>query len=233
MPRSGTTLVDQILASHPEAQSLGESGAVATILALYQEKLGRTYPDGMEDLGASDRTELSEALRQALGHHDGITVDTSPSNLLYAGLIAELLPDARFVYCQRDSRDTCVSIFEQPLSAAHGYANRLEDLGRYYSACFDLARHWQSLLGDRLYTARYEQLCESPESGIKGLLAACSLPFNAKCLEFYRQERAVITPSAGQVRQPISRQSIGRWQRYASELQPLLAQLPQDSYATA
>lgn len=229
MPRSGTTLVDQILASHPGTVSLGESGAVTRVLDKYRSHLGRDYPCG-QILSAEQRAVLENTLRGELPGGDRVAVDTTPANLAYVGLLAELLPGARFVYCQRDSRDTCVSIFEQPLSKAHGYANRLVDLGRYYGASFSLAQRWRDMLGSGFYTLQYEELIAEPRAAIPALLDACGLPFDPACLEFHRHRRAVITPSAAQVREPVHARSIGRWRHYGDFLAPLLEQLPGESF---
>ena len=173
---------------------------------------------------------LTEELEEALDANAPVCVDTTPANLPYLGLLSELLPDAKFVLCQRDSRDTCVSIYEQPLSSAHAYANSLTDLGRYYTANFRLSQHWRGLLGDRLHMVQYERMTANPAREIEQLLYACGLPLEPQCLEPHLYERAVITPSATQVRQPVNRRSVGRWKHYENHLGPLLEHLPSASF---
>lgn len=232
LPRSGTTLVDQILDSHPGARSLGESGLVQRLLQGYSKLLGHPYGAKATALTEAQRTALAEGLRRDLPSDGRVTVDATPGNLLYLGLLAELLPEAKFIYCLRDSRDTCVSIIEQPLTGAHGYANRLEDLGRYCRASFRIGTHWTETLGNRLHRVHYEELTSEPEATIDKVLTACQLPPDAACLDFHLNRRAVITPSAAQVRQPMSTRSIGRWRHYREFLDPLLRELPQTTFYT-
>jgi Flp pilus assembly protein TadD len=228
MPRSGTTLADQILAAHSQVTSLGESGCIGELLQRLHQSCGHRYPDFPAGIPDSSRDQLSAWLLARLkpGQQGQIVVDTSPANFAYLGLLAELLPQARFVHCQRNALDTCVSIFEHPLSQAHGYANSLENLGRYYGAYRSLMNHWQQTLGDRIYTLQYEEVVEQTETVISDLLAHCGLPFEQGCVEFYRSERAILTPSASQVRSPISSRSVGRWKKYEGYLEPLIGALP-------
>lgn len=228
MPRSGTTLTDQILASHPQTHAMGESGVINKLLKAYKEQTSHAYPTGFNELSAQGKNELSQFLSTAINPTGEtiINIDTSPSNFLYLGLLAELLPDARFVHCSRDPLDTCVSIFEHPLSHDHSYANSLTDLGTYYQRYRDLVTHWQTLLGGRLFTLSYEELLENPREQIAKLLQHCGLEFDEQCLSFYQTERAILTPSASQVRKPLNKDSIGRWRAYEKHLGPLLQLLP-------
>jgi len=225
MPRSGTTLTDQILASHTEVQSLGESGAVGTLLSRLKEQ--NHFTGRIEELPPEQCEYLKTALEESLSSSPKtrIHVDTSPGNFPYLGLLAELLPNAKFVHCARNPLDTCVSIIEHPLSRAHAYANSLEDLGRYYQGYQKLMLHWESVLGQRLHTVVYEKLLENPESEIRALLDHCTLAFEENCLQFYNTDRPILTPSASQVRKPLSSKSVGRWRVYEQFLAPLINEL--------
>lgn len=227
MPRSGTTLTDQILASHSKIHSLGESGAVGKLLAANSGESDKLLYGGLQQLPTAQRSKLASALESNLANSSAapILVDTSPGNFPYLGLLAELLPNARFVHCSRHPLDTCVSILEHPLSRAHAYANSLQDLGRYYCEYQRLMQHWQSVLGNRLHEVVYEELVQNPEREIRSLLDHCSVDFEDECLHFHATNRPVLTPSAAQVRKPMSNKSVGRWRTYEQFLGPLIAAL--------
>ena len=214
MPRSGTTLIDQIFAAHSDAHSRGDTGLPARLKNTLTQK----------------PTPLGQWLRQQMPIPEGVqcVVETSPGHFSQVGQLASLLPEARFIHCLRHPLDTCVSIFEQPLTGAHAYANTLEGLGRYYQAYRTLMRRWQNLLGERLITVQYEQLVTHPEDEITRLLAHCELPLQQACLDFHQYQRAVSTPSASQVRQPINTRSVGRWRHYEPFLEPLYHVLSED-----
>ena len=214
MPRSGTTLVDQILASHSQVTSLGDAGTAAALEK--QARAGLTSAD------------LSDWLREQMPVEDehGLALDTSPGQFTQLGLIASLLPEARFIHCARHPLDTCVSILEQPLTGPHGYANTLAGLGRYYRGYQELMERWSDRLGERFYTVQYEKLVAAPEEEIPLLLAHCGLPLEQACLDFHQHQRPVLTPSAAQVKQPVNTRSVGRWRRYEQFLQPLIDEIP-------
>ena len=226
MPRSGTTLTDQILAAHSHVCSLGESGALLELHA----KIAALTNNSTSQPNETSKTELATWLRQRLINHEGVpvTLDTSPGQFAHLGLLAELLPEARFILCTRNAIDNCVSIFEQPLTKSHGYANTLKHLGQYYSAYDQLMYHWKYQLKDRLYIQNYEALITSPEQQIASLLDHCELPFEQTCTDFHLQQRAVLTPSAAQVRQPLNSRSVGRGRHYEHFLGELISQLPGD-----
>ena len=214
MPRSGTTLVDQILSAHPLVTSLGDIGTAAALAK-------------QAEAGLSPR-ELTMWLRKSLplGNEQDRVLDTSPGHFRQLGMIAQLLPEARFIHCSRHPLDTCVSILEQPLTGPHGYANTLAGLGRYYQAYRELMQRWSELLGERMYTVHYEKLVTAPDREIPLLLAHCGLAMDQACLDFHRLQRPVLTPSAAQVKQPVNTRSVGRWRRYQHFLQPLIDEIP-------
>jgi Flp pilus assembly protein TadD len=232
MPRSGTTLVDQILASHPSAHSWGESDAVSRLLKTYSAVATGHYPQHFTSLSAEKKNHLAELVRATLApvEQAEIIIDTSPSNFLYLGLIAELMPNSRFVSCSRSPLDTCVSIFEHPLSQSHAYANNLESLATYYQAYENMMSHWAGILGPSLYTVQYEALLADPREEMTRLLAHCGLELDDACMRFHETGRPVQTPSASQVRQALHNKSIGRWKAYERFLNPLLEKfgVPED-----
>jgi tetratricopeptide (TPR) repeat protein len=224
MPRSGTTLAEQILASHPQVHGAGEVlywqfAADAELAALPGQRaatiagLGRQYLDSMASLPAA-------AAR---------VIDKLPSNFRNLGLIHAALPDARFIHLQRDPLDTCLSIYFQGFTAAHAYAADLADLGHYYREYRRLMGHWRATLPPHLLLeVPYEALVDEPEGWSRRMLEHIGLPWDPRCLEFHRTDRPVLTASSWQVRQPIGKGSIGRWRRYERFLEPLREALGPD-----
>ena len=187
---------------------------------------GKPFPAGLSEMGTSELHDLGAGYLDSLRKHAGMAgrvTDTTPMNFPLVGLIAAMLPHARLVHCVRDPMDTCVSIFQQPLSGSHAYANDLADLGGFYRLYKELMAHWYSVLPGRIYNLDYEALVNDSETGIRKLLDYCGLPFHADCLSFHKTKRQVRSPSASLVRQPVYTGSIGRWKRYESRLAPLKA----------
>ena len=224
MPRSGTTLAEQVLASHPQVHGAGESMALAGAAKRLSNDTKLPFPLGLEPLRKDRlRVEAEQYLSQLYTGAENATriTDTTPMNFLFTGLAACLLPGARFIHCLRDPLDNCLSIYRQMLTGPQGFEHKLEDLGGYYRLHADLLLHWLKLLGDRFYILQYENLVLEPEAEIRRLLDFCGLPYNERCLAFHETDRVVRSPSAGQVRQALYTTSIGAWKRYESSLQPL------------
>lgn len=228
MPRSGTSLTEQILASHPRVFGAGEQVAVAAAARRSAEITRVPYPYAVRRLDSTARRELagdcSASLRR-LGAGQPIIVEKTPDNFLHIGLIATLLPRAKIVHCMRHPLDTCLSIYQHPLADAHAYADDFDDLAAYYRLYLRLMDHWRRMLPDRIFDLRYERLVMDLEPAVRGLLEHCGLPFDSACLSFHATERTVRTPSASQVRQPLYSASVGRWHHYAEQLAPLRALL--------
>jgi hypothetical protein len=225
MPRSGTSLTEQILASHSDVFGAGEQMTAQNALSSFQKHHGaRSYPNRIPDLTADDVDAIASELKESLTSQssgESLIVDTTPANFIHLGFIAMLFPGARFIHCARDPLDTCVSIFQHPLSGEHAYSHKLENLADYHNEYRGLMRHWQDVLGNTLFELSYEALASDFEPTVRRLLEFCGLPFEEGCLTYYETRRAVRTPSASQVRQPIYTSSIGRWRRYEKQLQPL------------
>jgi len=225
MPRSGTSLTEQILASHPQVHGAGEllywifaadaeREAPAEQRAARIHELGRAYLDGLA-------TQAPDASR---------VVDKLPVNFRHIGLIHAALPGARFIHLERNALDTCLSIYFQGFSAAHPYATDFGDLAHYYHEYRRLVAHWRAVLPPQLLLeVRYEALVDDPEEWSRRMLAHIGLPWDPRCLEFHRTDRPVLTASNWQVRQPISKGSVGRWRRYEQFLGPLREALGESS----
>jgi len=214
MPRSGSTLIEQILASHPDIHGGDERPDFPDLLAAF---------DG-EDFQALGAAYLARSRILAPG---AIRVtDKLPGNFLHAGAIHLALPDARIIHSRRDPVDTCLSCFTKLFRGEQAYTYDLGELGRYYRAYARLMAHWRSVLPASVFLeVDYEALVADPEAQTRRLLAHCGLAWDPACLAFHETRRPVRTASAAQVRRPIYRESIGRWRLYGDLLTPLLTEL--------
>jgi len=229
MPRSGTTLVEQILASHPEVFGAGELREVAELARGLQRRLNAPtgYPDSALQLGDSTIKSMATIHLRRLAQIGGDVrriVDKMPENYLHLGLIAALFPKARVIHCQRDPVDTCLSCYFQNFKGMN-FVWSLKDLGAYYRQYERLMAHWREVLPLQTIDVRYEALVADQEAVSRVLLDFCGLDWDDRCLDFHRNPRAVQTASTLQVRRPVYRTSVGRWRRYESHLRPLIQSL--------
>lgn len=228
MPRSGTTLVEQILASHPDVHGAGEVEYSRILVEEIQKLTGKPFPQRIREIAPAMLGKLGMAyidkLRSNAGSASRVT-DKLPHNFLRIGLFAALMPNTRFIVCDRDPLDTCFSIFQQHMKDGHAYACDLGELGQYYALYEKMISHWCDVYPQQISRVRYERLVTESDARIRNLLDACDLPFDAACLAFHKTERVVDTPSAGQVRKPMYQSSIGRAANYRKQLQPLIAAL--------
>ncbi len=227
MLRSGTTLTEQILASHPAVFGAGElSFWSAQCAAVFADAAAAGTPldypdDAVARLGARYLEMLNRADATAAR-----VIDKFPVNFFFMGLIHAALPGARFIHMKRDPRDTCLSIYFQQFEAANAYANDLVDLAHYHSEYRRLMSHWRALLPrENLLEVPYEGLVADPEHWSRRMVEFLGLPWDARVLEFSSTPRAVVTASRWQVRQGMLKSSVGRWRAYAPHLGPL-AELP-------
>jgi tetratricopeptide (TPR) repeat protein len=219
MPRSGTSLTEQILASHPAVYGAGEmrfwDGAFVAC-----EKAGL----GNESAASVISDMAREYLERLTARSGGAlrVVDKMPANFLHAGLMHAAFPRARIIHMQRHPLDTCVSIYFQNFFNALPYANDLDALAHYYGQYVRITDHWRSLLpASALLEVPYESLIEDQEGWTRRMLAFIGLPWDPRCLEFHRTQRVVVTASRWQVRQRLSTASVGRWRNYEKYLAPL------------
>jgi tetratricopeptide (TPR) repeat protein len=227
MPRSATSLVEQILASHPAIHGAGEVEDLRQVL-----EGASLLPDGFVgeaaescDWAALGRDYVARLRARAPSEALRI-VDKTPLNSLWIGAVRCMLPNARIVVCERDPRDTCWSIYRHDFAGSYPFAHDLEDLGAFHRAHDAVvARFAEVVPADRLLRVRYEELVDAFEPQVRRLLDFTGVPFDAACLAFHRNGRAVRTASAQQVREPLFRTSIGAWRRYEKQLAPLLESL--------
>lgn len=230
MPRSGTTMVEQILGRHPNATGIGEQ----IFLTDFQQKIsGSEYatPDLFEYAVETDNKDYKRIGRKYLSVVDRYDrkasrlVDKMPHNFEMLWMIALVFPDAKIIHVHREPADTCSSIYTTPLERFHSYSIDQETLGRYYGLYADMMDHWDKVLPVRIHHQSYEALVNDQEAQTRALLEYVDLPWDPVCLDFQSGERSVFTFSSQQVRQPIFTSSIGRWQKYAPHIRPLLGGL--------
>lgn len=231
MPRSGSSLIEQILASHSMIAAAGEIAAIAEILRRVNGPDGKpvAYPEVMTILSAETTTTIGRLYLQLTGQRArgrARLTDKYLDNFLYAGLILASLPNARIIHCRRDSVDTCLSCYTLLFGADQNFTYDMDELGRYWRAYDRVMAHWRKILpADRFIDVQYEEVVADLEGQVRTLLDRLGLPFEAHCLDFHKTKRAVMTASASQVRQPIYQASVGRWKKYAAHIGPLLAAL--------
>jgi Flp pilus assembly protein TadD len=231
MTRSGTTLIEQILASHPQVFGAGELDTLNKVTGALRGALPGCppFPDMMlhmsaehfRAVGAAYVEKISERAPRAVRITDKMT-----SNFLFAGLIHLALPNATIIHAVRNPVDTCVSCFATDFTKGHEHTYDLAELGRYYRHYQTVMAHWQAVLPPgRILEVRYEDLIADVEGAARRIVAHCGLAWDGRCLDFYRTERPVRTASAAQVRKPIYDKSVGRRHQYAAFLAPLLREL--------
>jgi len=231
MPRSGTSLVEQIIATHPMVHGAGELHTLNDVAREVRGPKGRTipYPEFVPALDGAALKQFGAryvaSIRKLVP--DGIRVtDKMPSNFYFAGLIHLALPEARIIHTVRDPADTCLSCFTKLFSAEQNHTYDLGELGHYYKRYERLMAHWHRVLPpNRILDVRYEEVVGDLECQARRIIAHCGLPWDDRCLSFHETVRPVRTASASQVRRPIYTDAVGRWHVYERELGPLLGAL--------
>jgi tetratricopeptide (TPR) repeat protein len=229
LPRSGSTLQEQILASHSEVEGTRELPYIPWMAQRLNRKPNPmckdNYPLGAAQLEAKQWQLLAEQfLAQAKRHRQTdapFFIDKLPNNFLYVGLILLAMPNAKIINTVRNPMDNCFGCFKQLWAEGQNFTYDLEDLGRYYRDYHRLMAHWQAIFGDKIYSVNYEAVVADLETNVKALLDYCGLPMEEQCLRFHETERAVNTASSEQVRQPIYTSAVAYWKHFDEHLQPL------------
>ena len=226
LPRSGSTLVEQILASHSRVEGTFELPNVLTIVReLDHTEAGRDgYPEQVLRLPPELFAKLGERyIHETMPMRSGRAhfIDKMPNNFSHVGLIQALLPKAVIVDVRRHPMDSCFSSYKQYFAEGQSFSYDLEDLGRYYQCYLKLMDHWDRVLPGKVLQVRYEELVRDPEANIRRLLQHCGLDFEPGCLAFHETKRPVRTASAEQVRQPLYSSGVGYWRNFAAQLEPL------------
>ena len=224
MPRSGTTLTEQIIASHPDVYGAGELRDLSSIA--HRQVAGKSFPQNML---AIDRTQLTawgtdyiSGLQKRAPVAQHIT-DKLPGNFVLIGLIHLMLPNARIIHVNRNPVDTCVSCFTQLFQTMNEYTYDLSELGYYYVHYARLMEHWRDVLPVGTFLdVQYEEVVVNPEAQARRILEYCGLEWNDACLDFHKNKRSIHTASVAQVRRPMYSSSVERWRHYENYLAPLL-----------
>ena len=230
MPRSGTTLCEQILSSHSKVTGGGELVYMSEISEItgilpdnkfisdYKQKLNQIKSEQLQ----SKRDTYIEQLRKLSDKKNYVT-DKMPHNFVLIGFIKILFPDARIIYCKRNPMDNCYSLFAHKfVDRSHGYSYNQKKLGRYYNLHLNLMDHWLKIFKDEIYVLNHENLIDDQEKISKEIINYCGLDWEEACLEFYKTKRQVMTASNEQVREPINKKSIFAWKKYERFLEPLI-----------
>jgi len=226
MPRSGTSLVEHVLAAHSRVTPGGEQRLVPELL----DKLGRCfpaegYPDGLHHLGTEELRDLRQtALARLAAHFPGAhaVTDKLPGNFAHLGVLARIFPEATFIACERDPLDVGLSIYSQWFRESHPYAYRLDDIGTVLAGHRDVMAAWTDQLPDgSMHRVRYEDLVTDPEASITSVLVACALPVEPACFTPWTTARHVESASAPRVAAPITASRVGRSAAFGDALAPL------------
>ena len=232
LPRSGSTLLEQILASHSRVEGTQE---LSTVQQLVSRLRGRDpdenqprYPAVLAQLSPQDCRRLGEIfLAETRAYRSGAAffIDKMPNNFRHLGLIHLMLPNAKIIDARRMPMACCFSNLKQLFAQGQEFTYSIEDIARYYRTYLELMRHWQQVLPGRVLKVQYEDVVEDLEGNVRRLLEFCGLEFEPQCLEFYKTPRSVRTASSEQVRQPLSRAGLEQWAHYDRWLDPLKAAL--------
>ena len=226
LPRSGSTLIDQIISSHSMVDGTQELPNIMN-LSKEVEALGKdskAYPNFLSKLSELQISDLGKKYIDQTKWGRGnapFFIDKMPNNFLHIGLIKTILPNAKIIDTRRGAMDTCFSCFKQFFAKGQLFTYDLEDLGLFYNDYIKLMNHWHDLYPNEIYTVKYSNMINNTDAEIANLLDYCNLPFESQCLEFYKSKRPVKTPSADQVRQPIYKSGLDYWKNFENDLSPL------------
>jgi len=237
LPRSGSTLLEQILASHSMVDGTME---LHNILALAQKLRGREsdktsrYPAILHELEDDYFRRFGEQYIEDTRTYRGtapLFIDKMPNNFVHIGLIRLILPNAKVIDARRNPMACCFSCFQQLFGEGQEFTYGLEEVGRYYRAYVRLMDHWDAVLPGHVLRVMHEDVVDDLETQVRRILDFCELPFEENCIHFHKTERNIRTPSSEQVRQPIYREGVHRWRRFEAHLNPLREALGPDILA--
>ena len=239
LPRSGSTLIEQILASHSQVDGTHELGDLARSIqaARRSRHRGLRFPKGLSRLSPDDWGELGRRYIEETKIHRGTApyfVDKNPNNFVYAGIVRIALPNARIIDARRHPLDSCFGSYKQLFASGQPFTYDMTELGEYYLQYCRLMDHWRQVLPGFVLEVHYEEVVADLETQVRRILDFCGLPFEDNCLRFHETERAVKTASSEQVRRPIYSSSVNLWRNYEPHLEelihilkPLLQEMPE------
>lgn len=236
LPRSGTTLTEQILAGHPQVHGAGELDLLTDMATGTPDRLGRSDPPWPETALELAPAHIAAIAGDHLGRLDALApagatriIDKQPLNFWHLGLVALAFPGARIIHCTRDLRDNGLSIFAENFTQEQRWATDLSDIVHYWRGYRRLMHHWHAVAPLQILENPYEAMVDDLEAAARQLVGFLDLPWDAACLAFHESDRAVQTPSRWQVRQPVYTSSVARWRHYEAEIAPLSAALAEET----
>lgn len=230
MPRSGTTLIEQVLSGHSHIYGGGERIDITNIISDICSKTSSSYPECMTNINADSLDAYANTYLQEIQKETGGTkyfTDKMPNNYLYLGFIKQLFPKAKFIHCIRNPIDTCLSIYFKSFNDSHNYANDLNDLAHNYHCYSEVTKFWKSTFSSSILEVRYEYLIDNFEKEVNRIIGFCDLDVESDCVNFHNNTRKVHTASQDQVTQPLYNTSVNRWKNYMPDVQELINELEQ------
>ena len=227
LPRSGSTLIEQILASHSQIEGtmeLVDLPNVVRLITIDGGKRKQAYPNSLTGFSAEELTAYGQAYLDSTAIHrtnKSYFIDKMPTNFDKIGLIHMIMPNAVIIDSRRHPMDCGFSCFKQHFAGGHHFSYRLEDIGSYYNDYLRLMDHWHRVLPGKVLTVQYEDMVANTEETVRGLLKHCGVEFEEECLRFFENKRPVRTASSEQVRQPIYKKAVKYWKNFEAELEPL------------
>jgi tetratricopeptide (TPR) repeat protein len=224
MPRAGSTLLEQILASHCDIDGTMELHNILSLASSISNHK-KPYPYCLSELTFEERYQLGKKYIEQTKYYRGkapFFIDKMPNNFMHIGFIKQILPNAKIIDARRDPMDCCFSNFKQLFGDGQEFSYGLEEIGRYYQAYTKLMGHWDRLYPGQILRVMHEEVLDDLESQVRRMLDYIGVPFDSACLDFHNTDRLIKTPSAEQVRQPINRSGQNRWKPYEAHLTPLL-----------
>ena len=227
MPRSGTSLIEQILSRHSKVFAAGELNKIPELSNKVTQLTGnaKAYPDCLDDMNHRAKNDLSEEYLECFSEAtatETIITDKLPHNFMYLGFIERLFPNALIIHCKRNPIDTCLSNYFQLFSSAIAYPYKLEHIGTHYKQYQRLMNHWNSVLSLPILEVNYEDLVTDQETTTRKMIEFCNLAWEPECLSFYKSDRVVRTASYAQARKKIFTSSVEKWRNYEQQLEPLI-----------
>ncbi|MDH3546372.1 MAG: sulfotransferase, partial [Gammaproteobacteria bacterium] len=227
LPRSGSTLIEQILASHSLAEGTHELPDLPRLIrSINEQRLrGDSYPEALKHYDADQLAELGQQYIASTRRHRGdapFFTDKMPNNFASIGLLDLILPNAKIINARRHPLDSCMGSYKQLFYKGQAFTYDLVELGEYYLQYQRMMDYWHEILPGKVLDIHYEQMVMDQEDQTRRLIEHCGLPWEDRCLRFYETDRAVNTASSEQVRQPIYSKSINSWRNFEAHLQPLI-----------
>jgi Sulfotransferase family len=225
MPRSGTTMTEQIIASHSQVEGVGELDRMARLdLGMARGKGMQGILDKMSEVGPDNWNMVCLQylnLVNALAPDAMRTVDKMPQNFISLGFIHLCFPNAKIIHCKRNPLDNFISAYQNAMNSSHDYAYDQVAYGKYYIKYLELMDHWKVVIPSNIYESQYEKLTANPETEVRKMLEFLGLPWEEACLKFNERKSTVRTFSSLQVRNPINTSSVARWRNYEKYLGPI------------